>query len=325
MQKLELRNNLNEIIKHLKSEELVAFLNNNQIEKGNLLKLIVDSKGGYDQAISDSEKLKVFEQFDTNKMYETSYFSSLISFVSTAPNANRPTYLSNNTLNDFYSFHKSLLSTFRIIDNLLMSTREIFNKENDFDIDSAENNGNLILQIVDTGNVSLDKLEEIISSLKKLLEIIYYLYDKVEKEKFESYPEVSMLDSGSDINLIVKIPKKAANLVAQILKEFWDIIANNKSYRHGQKLKGVEKSLSVLEKIKQAKDSGVIDAETAKVISNGIITNTESIVLKNTVTKKIMLERRDYSNRQLLLDQNKRFLLKQDNQENDTNSEEIEE
>jgi hypothetical protein len=134
-----------------------------------------------------------------------------------------------------------------------------------------------------------------------------------------------MLDSGSDINLIVKIPKKAANLVAQILKEFWDIIANNKSYRHGQKLKGVEKSLSVLEKIKQAKDSGVIDAETAKVISNGIITNTESIVLKNTVTKKIMLERRDYSNRQLLLDQNKRFLLKQDNEENDTNSGEIEE
>jgi hypothetical protein len=322
MQKLELRNNLNEIIKHLKSEELIAFLNHGQIDKGNLLKLIVDSKGGYDQAIPDPEKLKVFEQFDTDKMYETAYFSSLISFVSTAPNQNRATYLSNNTLNDFYSFHKSLLSTFKIIDNLLMSTREIFDEENDFDIDNAENNGNLILQIVDTGNVSLDKFEEIISSLKKLLETIYYLYDKVEKEKFEIYPEISMVDSGSDINLILKIPKKAANLVAQILKEFWDIIANNKSYRHGQKLKGVEKSLSVLEKIKQAKDNGVIDAETAKVISNGIITNTEAIVLKNTMTKKIMLERRDYSNRQLLLDQNKRFLLKE-GKENSEDSEEV--
>lgn len=321
MQKLELRNNLNEIIKHLKSQEIVTFLNNGQIDKGNLLKLIVDSKGGYDQAISDSEKRKVFEQFDTNKMYDTSYFSTLISFVSIAPNANRTTFLSNNTLNDFYSFHKSLLSTFRIIDNLLMTTREIFDEKNDFDIDKAENNGNLILQIVDTENVSLDKFEEIISALKKLIEIIYYLYEKVEKEKFDTYPQIAMIDSGSDINLILKIPKKAANLIAQILKEFWDIIANNKDYRHSQKLKGIENSLSVLEKIKNAKDKGVIDAETAKVISNDIIVNTETIILKNTVTKRIMLERRDYSNRQLLLDQNKRFLLTEDNKKEDDNTE----
>jgi hypothetical protein len=309
MQKLELRNNLNEIIKRLQSREIVQFLKNNAIEKTNLLKLVVDSKGGYDQAMSDPEKEKVFEQFDTSKMYETTYFSNLISVISTASNNNRSTFISNNAINDFYSFHKSLISTFNLIDNLLMSSKEIFNEQNDFVIEDAQNKGNLILQIVDNGNVPLDKFQDIISSLEKLIENIYYLYDKVENEKFDIHPSISMVDSGSDINLILKIPKKAANLIAQIIKEFWDIIANNKSYRHGQKLKGIEHSLTVLEKIKVAKDSGIIDPETAKVISNGIIENTETIILKNTMTKQIMLERKDYSNRQLLLDQNQRFLL----------------
>ncbi|PIB28031.1 hypothetical protein BFP77_10285 [Maribacter sp. 4U21] len=316
MQKLELRNNLNEIIKRLMSRELVAFLDNNNIEKSNLLKLVVDSKGGFDQAATDPEKEKVFEQFEAVKMYETAYFSRLISMISTAQNSNRSTYVSNTTLNDFYSFHKSLISTFNLIDNLLMNSKEIFNEENDFVIEDAQNKGNLILQIVDEGNVPLEKFQDIISSLENLIEKIYYLYDKVEGEKFDIHPSISMVDSGSDINLILKIPKKAANLIAQILKEFWDIIANNKSYRHGQKLKGIEKSLTVLEKIKVAKDGGIIDAETAKVISNGIIENTETIILKNTMTKQIMLERKDYSNRQLLLDQNKRFLLENPKKEN---------
>ena len=317
MQKLELRNNLNEIIKRLMSREIVNFLGEGQIEKGNLLKLIVDSKGGYDQATTDAEKEKVFEQFEAQKMYETNYFSRLISVVSIASNKNRSTFISNNSLNDFYSFHKSLISTFNLIDNLLMSTKEIFNEENDFIIEDAQNKGNLILQIVDESNVSLDKFQDIISSLEKLIEMIYYLYDKVENEKFEIQPTISMVDSGSDINLILKIPKKAANLIAQILKEFWDIIANNKSYRHGQKLKGIENTLTVLEKIKAAKDNDVIDAETAKVISNGIIGNAENIILKNTALKQIMLEKKDYSNRQLLLDQNKRLLLEDGEEKKD--------
>lgn len=321
MQKLELRNNLNEIIKRLKSREIVEFLSSNQIDKGNLLKLIVDSKGGYDQATTDSEKEKVFEQFEAQKMYETNYFSHLISIVSTASNNNRSTFISNNTLNDFYSFHKSLISTFNLIDNLLMSTKEIFNDDNDFVIEDAQNKGNLILQIVDENNVSLDKFQDIISSLEKLIEMIYYLYEKVENEKFDLQPSITMVDSGSDINLILKIPKKAANLIAQILKEFWDIIANNKSYRHGQKLKGIENTLSVLEKIKDAKDKGVIDAETAKVISNGIIGNAETIILKNTAPKQIMLEKKDYSNRQLLLDQNKRFLIENGKEKEDEETE----
>lgn len=316
MQKLELRNNLNEIIKRLQSREIVKFISNTNIDKINLLKLVVDSKGGYDQAMTDPEKEKVFLQFDAIKMYETNYFSNLISMISTASNNNRSTFVSNTILNDFYSFHKSLISTFNLIDNLLMSTKEIFNEENDFDILDAQNKGNLILQIVDEENVSLNKFNDIIFSLKELIETIYYLYDKVEKEKFESYPSISMVDSGSDINIILKIPKKAANLIAQILKEFWDIIANNNHYRLGQKLKGIEKSLTVLEKIKAAKDNGVIDAETAKVISNGIIENAENIILKNMVTKQIVLENKDYSNRQLLLDQNKRLLLEEDNQKN---------
>lgn len=309
MQKLELRNNLNEIVKRLKSREIVAFLEKATVDKNHLLRLVVDSKGGYDQAMSVPEKEKVFEQFDTSQMYDTTYFSQLISVISTTGNNSRSNFVSNNLINNFFSFHKSLISTFNLIDNLLISSREIFNEQNDFDIKDAQNKGNLILQIVNDGNVPFDKFQDIISSLESLIKTIYFFYDKVEDEIFDINASISMIDSGSDINLILKLPTKAANLIAQILKDFWDIIANNKSYRYGQKLKGIEQSLTVLEKIEIAKESGAIDAETAKVISNGIIENAEKIILKNTITKEIMLERNDYSNRQLLLDQNQRYLL----------------
>ncbi len=321
MQKLELRNNLNEIVKKLKSKEIVDYLANPSLDKNHLLKLVVDSKGGYDQAITDPEKEKVFDQFETSINYSLDNFSQLVLFISTAPNANRTTFLANNILSNFYSFHKSLLGIFNLIDNLLLTDREIFDSENDFNIATAQNNGNLILEIIDDGNVSLTQLKEIIEAIDKLVSTIYYLYDKVENEKFDQVPEVLMIDSGSDINFVLKLPEKAANLIAQIMKQFWDFIINNKSYRHGQKLKSVEKSLTVLEKIKVAREKEIIDPETAEVLKKGIIENTEKIILKNTLTKQIVLENREYSNRQLLLEQNKTYLLEMDNSNKSENPE----
>ena len=167
----------------------------------------------------------------------------------------------------------------------------------------------MILQVIDDENVGLLKFSEIISALEKLIDTVYFLFDKVEDEKFDVHPTLSMLDSGSDINIVVKLPEKAVNLIAQIIKQMWDLIANNSSYRHGQKLKNLEKTITVLGKLKEAKDKNIIDAETAEVLKKGIIENTEKIILKNTLTKEIVIESKEFSNRQLILEQSKRYQL----------------
>ena len=320
MQKLELRNNLNEIVNNLKSKEIIDYFNNPNLQKNQVLQLIIESKGGFDKAISDKDKEKVFKVFETDKMYELNYFSSIISFVSQI-NVNNPTngttsrtnFFSNDAFSTFISFHRSLLSTFRLIDTLLIENRELFNSSNSFDALLAEQNGNLIFQIIDNENLALSKLETIISRLKKLIETVYYLYDKVENEKFEDFPKISMIDSGSDINIVIKIPEKASILISQIVKQFWEYITANKSYKYRQKLVDVEKSISVLEKIKEAVDKNVIDLETAQVIRKGILDNVEDIIITNTLTKQIVLETKEVSNRQLLLQQNKMLLLENEN------------
>lgn len=327
MQKLELRNNLNGLVQRLKTKELIAFLETPQIEKSNLLTLVIDSKSGYDQALTESTTKKVFEQFDTEKVYNTKFFSSLVSFISNSPHdkKNRTLFLANQHLNDFYSFHKTLISTYNLIDNLLLTSRDIFDVDDKFDIESAQKNGNLILQVIDDENVGLLKFSEIISSLEKLIDTIYFLFDKVENEKFDIHPVVTMIDSGSDINIVVKLPEKAVNLIAQIIKQMWDLIANNSTYRHGQKLENLDKTITVLGKLKEAQDKNVIDRETAEVLKKGIIENAEKIILKNTLTKQIVIENKEFSNRQLILEQSKRYQLGAGKRETEVKSGETEE
>ncbi|MGN6194708.1 MAG: hypothetical protein ACTHOB_07195 [Ginsengibacter sp.] len=314
MQKLELRNNLNQILKKLKSEEIIKTFQQGAIDKMALLQLFVNSKAGYDQAISERENQVVFDQFEASKLYDTAYFADLLSIISTATvqqSSNsilRQTLLSNNKINDFYSF-KTLISTFNLIDNLLITDRQLFDEKDDFNISEAESNGNLILEMIDEENMSLKILTQILKSLEKLIETVYLLFDKIENQQFNLVPKVMMIDSGSDINFILKLPEEATKLIAQIIKEFWDLLINNKTFRHDQKLKTIEKSITVLGKIKQAEENQIIDSVTAEVLKKGIIVNTENIVLKNTLTKQILIEKREFSNRALLLEQSSRYLL----------------
>ncbi|MBK5203140.1 MAG: hypothetical protein JJE45_05415 [Prolixibacteraceae bacterium] len=167
MQKLDLRNNLNQLVDDLKSKEIVEFLDKQEVNKNELLRLIVESKSGYDKSITNKEKSKVIFEFNADKMYETKLFSSILSHISNATNKNRTAFLNFIQLNDFYSFQKTLIYTFELIDKLLIKNREIFDESNSFNPDIAEKNGNLILQIVEDDYIDLSVLDTVIHSIKK--------------------------------------------------------------------------------------------------------------------------------------------------------------
>ena len=324
MQRLDLRNNLHELITGLQSQTIVDLLDSAALQGNILLKHIIDSKAAFDRASTDPEMVNVFEQFNLSEIYSTNNFTSIIAFISGKGNANtsRTQFLTDQRLTTFYSQHKTLLATFNIVENLLLKDVDFFNEERTFDIVTAQNNGNLILQIIDESNVSLSKLEDILSHLQKLIENVYLLYDKVEGENFTDTPEITLIDSGSDINFSVKLPKKAANLIAQIIEQLWDVIVNNKSFRHNQKLKDVESTITVLGKINDAKESGGISPEMAEVLKKGIFENARQVILSNTLTKQIVIETKEVSNRTILLEQTKTYKLEQgENKETEENSE----
>lgn len=317
MQKLDLRNSLNQLIIGLKSQEIVTFLNQTKINKNELLRLVVESKAGFDQALTDKDKARVIAEFEADKIYNTNIYSTILAHISNAPNDSRPVFFSNNQLNDLYSFQKTLISTFRLIDKLLLSNRDIFDDSNSFNPEVAERNGNLILQIVDDDNIDLSNFDIVIQSIKRLIETVYLIYDKIDNEQFDLHPKITLIDSGSDISIGIKIPEKAVNTITDILKQFWDLVVNNKFYRQGQKIKALDNSLEILLKIKKAKDEKIIDAESAEIFKKGIIENTEKIVLKNTMTKKILMEKRNSTNRNLMIEKGKLYQLGQGKKKED--------
>jgi hypothetical protein len=119
MEKGEIVKRINGIISTLKSNEIIDYLNQWQIDKVHLLKLIVESKIGFDQAMADKKNEQIFKEFEESKVYSLNYYSDLIMFISNISDTNRSTLQSNNTLHNFYLFHKILSKTCTIILNLL--------------------------------------------------------------------------------------------------------------------------------------------------------------------------------------------------------------
>ncbi len=308
MQRIELRNNIIAIIQELKSNEIVEILSKGQIDKNQLLNLLVNSKAGFDQAMANHDKSKIFNQFKAADVYETQFFSHLIQFISTAANNQRATLLSNNRMNMFLTFHTTILSINEILKSLLFDEKDFFNEEA-INIIDAFGEETLILQIVDDDKINLTKFTKITQSLEDLLNNVYILFEKIENVNFEYYPTILLLDSGSDINITIKLPKKASKLIAQVFKQMWDRISNNHSYKYRRDLSDIEKSVTVIDKINEAGKKKVINKETAEILKRGILYNIEDIILRSTLTKQIVLESKEFSNRQLMIERSKSFLL----------------
>ena len=161
MQKLDLRNNLHSLIVGLKSKEIVQLLDGQQLQGSQLMTHIVNSKAAFDRLSTDDQMTKVFDQFQLQTIYSTQFFSHIIRVVSNlgAPVRSRTDFLNDSHITTFYSHHKTLLATFNIVENLLLDGIDFFDDQRNFNIAQAQENGNLILQIIDENNI-YSKYEE---------------------------------------------------------------------------------------------------------------------------------------------------------------------
>lgn len=312
MQKLDLRNHLRLLTKNLASEELTGLVEQKiALEAKKLLPVVIKSKTGFDKATLNPEQEVILKQFKAYDFFEAEYFSTLVAFISSFGNQSTDNYLQNLSFSRFYSFHKSLLITSNLIDDALISNRELFDKSGDFDSNNLPSWGILMLQVVDDENPSIKKFNIIINSLEKLLEIIYMLLEKIDGIKLDEQPRIILIDSGSDINITLKLPEEPTKTVVTLIKEFWDLIVNGKYARHKKNIEVIEDSISVLKKIKEAEPT--IGRECAEIWRQGIIENTEKILLNNTLTKAIVSTQEEVSSRKLLLQQSRMFQLTEGN------------
>jgi hypothetical protein len=211
MQKIELLKNLQLITNKTLSTKLIDFFNGNQKENSissSLLLILVESKSGFDQLILDEKQEKILKQFNAHKYYETSFFSAIIRFVSNNNYDTKIKFLQQSkALNDFFTYHNTLLTTLRLIANMLFEDSELNDSIFDFDYKKAENEGFLYFEILANEKIDFETFTVVIQNINILVNNVYDALNSIDNLKSEEKPKMILADSGSNTNISIKLPK----------------------------------------------------------------------------------------------------------------------
>ncbi len=318
MLKLDLRDNLFRIINELKSHSIIDFIKVGNFSLNDLCQLVIESKEGYDIASTYMPSRLVMSEFALQDIYKAETFTSMLDFLYKANINKREHVLANPSFSKFYSIHNSMIYTFDLINKLLIP-ENVYDEEDKLIYEIDDNYGALILQIIEEEDISLKKFIRIVSETEKLIYIIYNVLGEINKEDIEQAtlsPTIKLLDSGSDININIVLPKKAAKIIADLLKEMWEFITSNKIYKYKRNLKGLEDSISICNKIKEAENNEVINKETAENLIVQTLDGAAKLIFNQTITKEIVLKTTNISNRDMLLQQAKQLMLTEGEKDN---------
>jgi hypothetical protein len=126
MKDQQILDKINDLVTTLKSREVVEYFNQWQVEKLELLRIIVESKVGYDVYAADQERLEILKSIDDPSVYSVYKYSELIMFVSN--NTDMTILQSSQIVTSFYLFHKSLYRTASFLDKLVKLNQQNVNK-----------------------------------------------------------------------------------------------------------------------------------------------------------------------------------------------------
>lgn len=311
MQKLDLRNSIKSIIELTKSQQIVDNFNSNSQNTNTqlLLNLLIESKTGFDRESTNSDKQKIFNEFGANDYYKSDFFGIIVNYISANNLKSYNQYLRNSKhIADFFSFHNTLLVTFKLIDNLLLTQKELFEKEGNFNLESLTNRGILVLQVVSDSSVYLNQLSKITFHLDKLSNSVKEFVSKVQEKEFDMHSEIILLDSGSDLNISIKLSPEISQSISKILDDAWEFVTNRTGYKLKKTNKNLRTALSIIEQIDEAEKKSKIGREEAEIWRKQITDSASEIIINNTITKQKALEYTEVSNRKMLIENSKYFL-----------------
>lgn len=293
MQKLDFVRNLEELVNKLQSQSIVdrfkAGFNSpgNNYQYDQITPLLFQSKSNYDQMHLRPEYSVILNSLGASSIYDEKNLSSLTKILRAGkaqiiiPQANAVA---------LYNFHNTLISTWKLSKEVLMS--DIMKAGYEVSLD----NGVLVLQIViEEDGLETDKYIKIFTSLKELVETLSVIYGEQENSS-----EIVLLDSGSDTNLGIKSGIESAKSLFLIFKEVWDFITTYKHLKREKENNTLIDSLSVRAEILRQKEEGIITEEEAKKYIHLVKTRTEDLIGMKVLPKQIVAESNTVENKKLL-------------------------
>lgn len=307
MQKLDFTENLKILTTSLNSYEIVDYIDKlpaaGVINTHQLTPIIIESKSNYDKIGFEDKRWEILQALDSDEIYNDKKIAALInSFVSiTVQSQSKVQLFLRPELLSLYNFHRSLISTLKLGEEVLLRNNLL-----DFD-----DNGTIIFRVLADEELTLTKYSRILNLLKDLIEII----QKIDGEE-NIEPRLTLLDSGSDTNLGIKTTVETAKSLFQIFKEVWDWVLNRKFYNSKLRNAGLLDNLNVLVAIKNAQDTGAIDENTAKIYKETVIRRTEDLLELNVIPKDLIDTSTRENSRKLLSEYTEiRLLENRDNSE----------
>jgi hypothetical protein len=313
MQKLELKRNLSQLIIATKSNDIINLLEN-KVKNPNgyseeLVTLLINSKFGFDQSILNSKQKEILNQFNAVDFYNTQSYATLIRYVSVNDNQRTNDYLRNSKdVNDFYSYHKTLMSTYGLIDNLLFQDKSLKESSNIVSYKEAENNGFLSFEIISENNIEFENYTNVIVGINTLVSVVTSIFEKLDNLDNLEKSKLILADSGSNTVLSIKLPKEISKSIAKIMDEAWIFISNRNGHELNKLNKNLKESLSIISKIDKAEKDELISLEQSGLWKKNIADSTEKIIMNNTLTKSKSEEISILSNQKLLPELTKKYL-----------------
>lgn len=316
MQKLEFGLIVESLVDKMDSFRHVENLNRDTVSRQSFIRSLVDTKTIYDQALLNHNESIVLQYLSAGSVFDNNNFSLLLTAVSQIrPDVvmndeilNTNTLKSNLRILDFYAFQQSLLQLRNVFTHLLLPS-EIKMEKGIINYESNLEEGNLFFVIVDDGFPSISKLTKVFNALNNLIESIYLLLEKIEGNLLQKPSKIILLDSGTDVNIVVKVLKSVADIITKLGNDFWDFLIHRKNHNHDRNMASMDQTLDVLIKLKDARDKGAIDDITEGRLKTGIINSTQALFDNNTLPRNIAEIGRVHTNRTVLLEKNNSHLL----------------
>ncbi len=112
-------NKITLLLKEIKSNEIMEFLSQPNLDKVQLLTLIVESKIAYDRWSADIECSNIMTEIEEHHIYEETHYNKLITYISNLGNPSQNEEADLKLLLWFRHFHTMLIKTCNVVVKLM--------------------------------------------------------------------------------------------------------------------------------------------------------------------------------------------------------------
>jgi hypothetical protein len=296
---VEIVSQLSDLLRFQKLEEILGLLYGQQNknlqpqEKEEFGKLIAQIIVGLNRIESDVQLKAVFDSLGFGKFFNIENLLTVQTYYRTQPDT--VTVGNNEQV-------KKLYWTVLNFRQFSISTEQYLIKERQHEHENAETLQFIVMD--DSSTVDLERLMKCLANIRDLINAI----GAVQGVKFPDI-KVVILDSGSDLLLGLQTAKEVASLAKQFLHEIWDKLRFRKNEQNDRNMESVLKNLSVIEKVSQMQESGLIDQESASRLKHEIEKSTLGIIQNGVMLKEIVEAKPSEQPNRPLLEEQRRLLL----------------